>query len=276
MGIRRSVVTVLAVIVGAATAAGAEGQGPTSGFVASTATGITVTVSPRQATPKTPQLAPVPTGELTHPQVRPVNGGRASSFTLAFTLREMLGEVGVFAVDYSVSITAPPDGPTWCTPTPPPAIESGAVGEREQIALQPPARGWCSGTYRAMVFLQRSPYCQPQTPCPEFATRALDTGTAGFTVAAGSQVRNARIAGEVKVCNAPMHCMTRAFRVSATDSSGQVMAHTSTFGMDNRYLLRVPAGTYLLRATSDGLICTGSASAHAHQTATSNITCLVP
>jgi hypothetical protein len=70
--------------------------------------------------------------------------------------------------------------------------------------------------------------------------------------------------------------MTRAFPVSATDSTGQRMAHISTFGTDNRYLLRVPAGTYSLRAASDGLICTGSATAHAYQTVTSNITCLVP
>jgi hypothetical protein len=131
-------------------------------------------------------------------------GGPARS-RLRSLCAKMLGEVGVFAVDYSGSITVPPDGAAWCRPTPPSAIESGAVGEREQIALPPPARGWCSGTYRVTVFLQQSPYCLPQIPCPEFATRALETGTAGFTVAGGSKVRNAQIAGEVKVCNVPRH-----------------------------------------------------------------------
>jgi hypothetical protein len=94
--------------------------------------------------------------------------------------------------------------------------------------------------------------------------------------AAGSQARNAGIVGEVKVCNAPGHCMTRTFSVSATDSSGNVVAHTSTFGTDNRYRLRVPAGSYSLLATSNGLHCTGSATAQAHHTVTADITCLVP
>jgi hypothetical protein len=58
----------------------------------------------------------------------------------------------------------------------------------KQIKLTPPAHGWCKGTHRVTVFLQRGPYCpppvqgQPPTPCPEFATQELDTGAAGFKV----------------------------------------------------------------------------------------------
>jgi hypothetical protein len=87
---------------------------------------------------------------------------------------------------------------------------------------------------------------------------------------------NAHIVGEVLVCNAPGHCLTRVFQVSAINSAGHVTAQTSTSGPDNRYRLRVPAGDYSLLATSNGLRCTGSAVALAHQTVTSNITCLVP
>jgi hypothetical protein len=283
MGIRRSAVAILAVVAGATAATVAEGQGPVSGTGGSgTATGTTVTTSPPRATPKSPESANVPSNELTHPQVRPAKGGRLTSFTLAFTLREAPGHQGVFAVDYRLQVTAPPGAGASCMPTPPPTIESGAVGELEQIALQPPPQGWCRGTYRATVFLQRGPYCPPPvqgqqpTPCPEFATQELDTGTANFTVVAASPARNARIVGEVKVCNAPGHCLTRAFEVSAIDSTGNVVAKSPTFGTDNRYRLRVLPGHYSLLAASKGLNCTGSATAHSHRTVTSDITCLVP
>jgi hypothetical protein len=120
MRIRRSVVLTLAVIAGAATAAVAEGQGPTSGIMGSgTATGTTVTVSPPQATPESPEPASVPTSELTHPQVRPAKGGRRSAFALSFTLREAPGHEGIFAEDYSVQVAAPPGAAAGCTPTPP-------------------------------------------------------------------------------------------------------------------------------------------------------------
>ncbi len=170
MGARRSAIAILAVVVGVATTAVAEGQDPTSG-----------TTGSGNAT----------SNELTHPRVHPSTGTRLTPFTLAFTLREAPGHQGVFAVDYRVQVVAPPGAPTSCNPNPPPNIESGAVGESEQIALQPPAQGWCSGTYWTTVFLQRGPYCpppvegQPPTPCPEFATQDLDTGTAGFTIGPG-------------------------------------------------------------------------------------------
>ena len=192
MRIRRNAIAILAVVAGAATAAVAEGQGSTSGTTGSgTATGTTVTSSPPHTTPKSPESPNTPSNELTHPQVHPSTGARLTSFTLAFTLREAPGHQGVFAVDYRVQVAAPPGAPTSCNPNPPPTIESGAVGESEQIALQPPAQGWCNGTYRATVFLQRGPYCpppvegQPPTPCPEFPTQELDTGTASFTIGPG-------------------------------------------------------------------------------------------
>lgn len=283
MGIGRSAIAILAVVGGVATGSVAQGQDPTGGTAASgTATGTTLTAFPPHATPGSTESATVPNNQLTHPQVRPAKGGPLTSFALGFTLREAPGHQGAFAVDYRIQVTAPPRAAAGCTPNPPPTIESGAVGELQQIALQPPAHGWCRGTYRATVFLQRGPYCpppvagKPPTPCPEFATQELDTGTAGFTVTGGIPARNAQIVGEVKLCNTPGNCMTRTFVVSAIDPSGRVMARSSTFGTGNRYLLRLPAGRYLLQASSHGLRCTGSATAHPHHSVISNITCRVP
>jgi len=99
--------------------------------------------------------------------------------------------------------------------------------------------------------------------------------SSSFAVAGGT-APNARIVGDVLVCNGPERCFTRVFQVSAIDSDGHVVASTSTSGRRNHYRLRVPAGYYSLLATSDGLECTGSATAIAHQTVTANITCLVP
>ena len=94
--------------------------------------------------------------------------------------------------------------------------------------------------------------------------------------APNGRVANARITGDVLVCNIPGHCITRVFRVSATDSAGGVAAQTLTTGEHNHYLLSVPAGRYSLLANSDGLRCTGSVVAVAHKTVTADITCLVP
>lgn len=159
MRTRRSVAVILTVIVGAAIAAAGEGRGQVGG-----------------------------PSERTHPRVRPAIGRRFTSFALTFTLREAPGHRGVFAVEYRVQVTPPRGAAASCVPTQPPPIESGAAGTLEKIGLTPPAHGWCRGTHRATVFLQRGPYCppppagKPPTPCPEFATQELDTGTAGFTV----------------------------------------------------------------------------------------------
>lgn len=87
---------------------------------------------------------------------------------------------------------------------------------------------------------------------------------------------NAHVAGEVRLCNIPGHCLTRVFQVSATDRAGRVVAHTITSGTGNRYRLLVPAGRYSLLAHSHGLRCTGSVTAVANRTVVKNIICLVP
>jgi hypothetical protein len=130
----------------------------------------------------------VPNNERTDPQVRPAFGGKPTVFTLTFTLRDAPGHEGVMAIEYRAQVTAPPGSASFCTAAQPPAIDSGTAGGLERIALAPPAGGWCRGTYIATVFLQRGPYCpapaegQPPTPCPEFATQDLDTGSTSFTV----------------------------------------------------------------------------------------------
>src|ERR1700720_4138831 len=126
MGIRRIAIAILTVVVGAVTAAVAEGQGPVRGTAGSgTATSTTVTASPPRATPESPESPNVPSSERTHPQVRPTTGGQLTSFTLDFTLREAPGHQGVFAADYRVQVTKPPGAAASCMPTPLPAIESG-------------------------------------------------------------------------------------------------------------------------------------------------------
>jgi hypothetical protein len=104
-------------------------------------------------------------------------------------------------------------------------------------------------------------------------TGALATlpASAGVT-----QTPSGRIAGEVRVCNIPGHCLTRVFQVSATDRAGRLVAHTTTSGPNNRYRLHVPARHYSLLAISHGLRCIGSTTAVANRTVSANIICLVP
>jgi len=98
----------------------------------------------------------------------------------------------------------------------------------------------------------------------------------GSTALAAGAPRDARIAGRVLVCNAPGHCFTRRFAVSALDSAGRTVAKTTTESADNAYRLHVTPGQYRLVARSSGLVCRASAVAVAHQTARRDITCLVP
>jgi hypothetical protein len=187
MSFRHGIVLILAVLAGAALAAVAEGQG--SGTATGVGTATTGTVSP---SPETPGTTSPPSNELTHPQIQPTSGDGLTVFTLTFTLREAPGHEGVMAIDYRVQVTAPPGAGGSCMGAQPAAIESGTAGALERITLAPPAGGWCGGTYRVTVYLQRGPYCPPPAegqqpvPCPEFATQDLDTGSASFTVGSGA------------------------------------------------------------------------------------------
>jgi hypothetical protein len=166
MGVRYGVALILAVVAAAAMAAIAGGQEP----------------------PSHPRTTTVPGNERTDPQVHPTSGGGLTVFTLTFTLRDAPGHEGVMATEYRAQVMAPPGSRSSCTAPQPPAIDSGTAGALERIALTAPAGGWCRGTYLVTVFLQRGPYCpkpaegQPPTPCPEFATQELDTGSTSFTV----------------------------------------------------------------------------------------------
>jgi hypothetical protein len=104
-------------------------------------------------------------------------------------------------------------------------------------------------------------------------TGAFSTLPASAGVA---QTPSARIAGEVRVCNIPGHCLTRVFQVLATDSAGRLVARTTTSGPNNRYQLNVPARHYSLLAISHGPRCIGATTALANRTVSANIVCLVP
>jgi hypothetical protein len=97
-----------------------------------------------------------------------------------------------------------------------------------------------------------------------------------FALGSAPLVPSAVVTGRVLVCNAPGHCLTRVFRVSAVNRAGRVVAHVSTSGTANVYRLHVAAGRYSLLATSNGLRCRGAVVALAHRTVDANITCLVP
>jgi hypothetical protein len=131
--------------------------------------------------------------EGTDPHVRPAYGQAATVFTLTFTLRKTPGHEGVMATDYRVAVAPPPGSGGPCAASQPAAVDSGVAGELRALALTPPSGGWCRGTYQVTVVLQQGPYCPPPqeggqpVPCPEFATRDLDTGATVFTVGPAGQ-----------------------------------------------------------------------------------------
>ncbi len=144
--------------------------------------------------PEPSGLPQAPSGEQTHPRVRPAFGEPHTAFAVLFSLREAPGHHGALSVDYRVGVSRPARSPSSCASPQPSIIDSGAVGEVKRLVLTSPAGGWCAGRYRATVLLQRGPYCpppvegQPPTPCPEFASQELETGAATFTVGPRRQV----------------------------------------------------------------------------------------
>jgi hypothetical protein len=131
--------------------------------------------------------------EGTDPHVRPAYGQGSTVFILTFTLRETPGHEGVMQTGYRVAVAAAPGSAASCAAGQPAALDSGAAGELRALALTPPSGGWCRGTYQVSVLLQQGPYCPPPqeggqpVPCPEFATRDLDTGSTVFTVGPAGQ-----------------------------------------------------------------------------------------
>lgn len=126
-----------------------------------------------------------PRSERTHPRVEPSSGTPSTSFGLSFRLREQPGHQGVMATEYRIEVSPQRGAPSSCQPAQPGPIARGRRGRIVAVPLTPPSGGWCAGTYRVIVFLERGPYCPPAPPpqpCPEFATQEMDTGHARFTV----------------------------------------------------------------------------------------------
>jgi len=188
---RATQITALILVIGTgvAVATVAEGQGEVTGSAGTgTATATTGTALPANSTPASSGPPKAPRGERTYPRLQPPTGRRDTRFTLTCTLRDAPGHQGVLAVDYRVQVAPPIGASAPCTPAEPPTIDTGTAGAIEHVPLTPPAHGWCRGSNRVTVFLERGPYCPPPvegqtpTPCPEFATQELDTGDASFTV----------------------------------------------------------------------------------------------
>lgn len=239
MSFRFGVAVILAVLAGAAMAAVVEGQDPQA-------------IAMR---------ASVPSSERTDPQMHPTSGGGLTDFTLTFTLRDAPGHEGVMAVEYRAQVTSPPGSRSSCTPAQPPAIDSGTAGALERIALMPPAGGWCDGTYLVTVFLQRGPYCpkpaegQPPTPCPEFATQDLETGSTSFIVGPSAPLVSVPNVRGLKPTTADRRLKRRHLKVRYT-ALGNLCAGVPPHG---RIILqqpaagvRVPRGSKVLVQTSCG------------------------
>jgi hypothetical protein len=188
---RATRIAALILVMGAGVAAAmvAESQGEATGSDGiGTATATVMSASPTNGTPESSGPPKAPSGERTHPRLQPTIGRRHTRFTLTFTLRDAPGHQGVLAVDYRVQVGPPVGARASCTPAEPPTIDTGTAGAIERVSLTPPTHGWCRGSHRVTVFLERGPYCPPPvvgqtpTPCPEFATQEMDTGEASFTV----------------------------------------------------------------------------------------------
>jgi hypothetical protein len=172
----------LAVAAGAHDSQGMTGA-PTGTGTGTVTSGTATTVTGGGGTGSTG----TPIGELTHPRVWPIAGTADTVFHLSFRLRETPGHTGFLETDYRVVVSPHRGAANSCWPSQPRAITSGQKGQRLRIPLRPPSSGWCRGTYRVTVYLERGPYCPPPqngttTPCPEFATQEMDTGRVRFTV----------------------------------------------------------------------------------------------
>jgi hypothetical protein len=238
MGVRYGVALIVAVVAGAAMAAIAGGQEP----------------------PAYPGTT-VPSNERTDPQIHPTSGSPLTAFTLTFTLRDAPGHEGVMAVEYRAQVTAPPGSRSSCMAGQPAAIDSGTAGATERIVLPSPAAGWCRGTYLVTVFLQRGPYCpkpvegQPPTPCPEFATQELDTGSTSFTVGSGAPTVSVPNLRGLRPPSADRRLRRRHLKVRYTAPSnlcagippaGRIVLQKPAAGV------RVPRGSTVLVQTSCG------------------------
>jgi hypothetical protein len=128
-----------------------------------------------------------PASKQTHPRVAPRAGGVHQRFVVRFTARENLGVHGVIATDYRVNAAGP--ARTTCARAASVLVAKGNAGDRLRVVLAPLGRSrWCRGRFRGVVMFERGPYCpKPKpgttpTPCPEFASQALDTGHFTFRV----------------------------------------------------------------------------------------------
>lgn len=139
--------------------------------------------------------------QQTHPSVSPRVGHRHSRFELTFTLAQAPGRTGSMDSYYREVVSPPAHDPQSCSPAEPAPVVSGTRGATTEIALYPPAHGWCRGRYNVTVLLESTPVCGPpiqaapplgparDIECPDsaavdapFFVADGDTGEAHFTV----------------------------------------------------------------------------------------------
>ena len=111
------------------------------------------------------------------------------------------------------------------------------------------------------VFLQRGPYCpkpvegQPPTPCPEFATQELDTGSTSFTVGSGAPLVSVPNLRGLKPATADRRLKRRHLRVRYTALSNLcagIPPHGRIILQEPAAGAKVPRGSRVLVQTSCG------------------------
>ena len=121
--------------------------------------------------------SPAPTGEQTHPSVRPRVGGRHRTFELSFTLAQAPGHTGTEFTEYRAVVSAPAHARASCLPTQPAPVTSGSPGQVERVALHPPRHAWCRLRYAVTVYLQRTNICGPPIePAPRIVCPLTPSG----------------------------------------------------------------------------------------------------
>lgn len=182
-----ALIAVVAGLGGAAVAvAGAQADGGSGTGTA--APGTTVTATPSSTQPAGPPAGS--SAQQTHPAVRPRHPTRRSHVSVQLTLSDAPGHHGTVQSDYRIQIDRPSGSRRACSAAAPANITRGTQGERITVALPSPRYGWCRGTYKVTVLLQRGPYCpapedgQPPQPCPAFASQDLRVGRSTFVVGA--------------------------------------------------------------------------------------------
>lgn len=126
----------------------------------------------------------VPRNGWTNPYVTPSAGGAHTVFTVSLTVRAPVGHQGALWRYYDLIVGPRSGNDTACRRVEDFSVAGGRAGQVVRVALPPPARGWCSGNYKASVALDGEPYCLwKRLQCGSgYSILPFPGGDASFTV----------------------------------------------------------------------------------------------